>query len=144
MNNLNYDVLSNVLNFLSQNECYNFAISSKIINSILRNRGFLKTVSVNEFYPRKKEETPYILMQRMYMHINRVENLNVNYIENPISWMPSQWPKNVKFVSCSFDGNIIDPKKKVITENLYISGRYSSKVKINMEKFPNLKELILL
>ena len=74
----------------------------------------------------------------------REELVNVKYIENPISWMPSQWPKNVKFVSCSFDGNIIDPKKKVITENLYISGRYSSKVKINMEKFPNLKELILL
>ena len=143
MLNINYDILSYILDYLTEKECYNLAISSKAFNSVLRNQGFQKCVTINTRYPSESIEDAFVIMKRIVMHRRRMETLNVHCINDPVPWIP-YWSKTVKFVMCSFDKNTIDPKKKVTTEYLHIRTKLNKNdIKINYENFPNLKKILI-
>ncbi len=143
MNNLNYDVLNVIFGYISQKDCLNVSISSKNVYSIVKNQGFLKILNVNQYYPKKKFEDSFEMMKRIIMHRLSFETIYIHLINNPCPWM-FDWPKNVHFIGCYFDNGIIDPNKKVNTEYIYIRCKYNCKdIKINYDKFPRLKNVII-
>ena len=143
MNNLNYDVFCEIFNFLSQKDCLNISILSKDIYNIIKNQGFLKILYVNKNYPRNKFEDAFEITKRIMMHKSRVETLYMNMINNPCEWIIF-WPKNIYFNGCHFYKGVIDPKNKVMTEYIYIRCKYNcTNLKINYEKFPKLKKIII-
>lgn len=143
MNSLNYDVFSVIFDYLSPRECLNTSVSSKDIYSIVKNQGFLKILHVNGNYPINKFEDAFEMMKRIIMHKIRCETIYIHLINNPCPWM-FDWPKNVYFMGCDFDKGIIDPIKQVNTEYIYIRSKYNCKdLRINHEKFPRLKKVII-
>ena len=143
MNSLNYDVFSVIFDYLSQKECLNVSISSKDVHSIVKNQGFLKILHVNRNYPRIKFEDSFEMMKRIMMHKMSVQTIYIHLINNPCPWI-FYWPKNIYFIGCYFDKGIIDPNKKVDTEYIYVRCKYNCKeIKINYDKFPRLKNVIV-
>jgi hypothetical protein len=64
-------------------------------------------------------------------------------IDNPCQWM-FDWPKNVNFIGCYFEKGLVDPQKQVQTEYIYIRTKNNCQnIKINYEKFPKLKKVII-
>jgi len=145
MKNLNYDVLSYIFDFLSEKDAYHLTITSKSIYSIVKNQGFLKTISLNESYPGLNFQGGFEMMSMMYMHKRRLTTIHINLIDDPVPWMPF-WPRTVHFRGCSFYRNTIDPKKKVMTENLYIKrkwGYHKEELVVRYENFPKLKNIFI-
>lgn len=139
MDRLNYDVFSEIFNFLSNKDCYNLSISSKSVYKIIKNNGFLKVVEFNNNYPARKFSDGYDVMNGIIFHKRRVETIRINFVNDPIQWIP-YWSKRMVFNRCYF--NKVNPSKPVYTEYLYIKTDCKD-VEINYSKFPYLKELVI-
>ena len=103
----------------------------------------MKILHLNQNYPINQFEDAYKMAMRIIMHNVRVETIYIRIINDPCPWM-FHWPKNVYFIGCYFNNGIINPSKPVNTEYIHIRCKYNCKdIKINYEKFPKLKKIII-
>ena len=81
-------------------------------------------------------------MLKYHPHHASLVYISVSHISNPNVWMFGGYPKNVIFNYCNFNSLIDPPLSR--TQRMIINGvgRCTKKeIKINLKKFPKLKEL---
>lgn len=129
--NLSSDLIGVVISFLSNNNDSIFLLSTcKYFHSLTKKIGYIRKIHIN-----------YLITYTNYLYINKH---NLYFTEFTGSVDPhlylQKWSKIIKFNNCQFQ-SIIDPENVVETEELTI--RLSTEVKINWNKFKNLKMIYL-
>lgn len=139
METLNYDVFSVILDFLNIHESYNISVVNKhVFNNIIKNNGYLKTLVFNNNYPLKYQDG-FDVMKSIIMHRRRVKTIVINFVNDPIHWIP-YWSETMIFNRCNLYS--INPRKKVNTKYLYIKND-GREVNINHDKFPYLEKIVI-
>ena len=133
-----YDfLLMNIMEYIPDNrDSYYFAISCKYFYKLFKKEGFLKSYNISSVNTLGRDMVKY------HPHHVSLIYISVSHISNPNVWMFGSYPKNVIFNYCNFN-SVVDPPLSR-TEHLIINGvgRYAKKeIKINLKKFPKLKEL---
>ena len=130
-------LLTNIMEFIPDNKnSYYFAVSSKYFYELFKKRGFLKSYNISSVNNLGRD------MLKYHPHHASLVYISVSHISNPNVWMFGGYPKNVIFNYCNFNSLIDPPLSR--TQRMIINGvgRCTKKeIKINLKKFPKLKEL---
>lgn len=131
-----YELINLIVSYLDNNASSSMFLSSKYINTTLKDYGFMKELYVNKNFV--DNDDMFVFFKRFRAHINTVRFLSLSFITDPHYWIP-KWCKTMYFRRCNFT-SVIDPRNIVPTEHLTIESTYS-KIIINLKKFPELRTL---
>jgi len=137
INDLDDFLLTNIMEFIPDNRSsYYFAVSSKYFYELFKKRGFMKSYNITSVGTLGRD------MFKYHPHNASLVYISISYILNPNVWMSGAYPKTVIFNYCSFNSLIDPPSSR--TQRMIINGvgKFAKKeIKINLKKFPKLKEL---
>ena len=132
--NLHEDLLRQIMGYLKTKDNVNFANSCKYINNI----SYLKFLTMNSYTDQ------FIFALNFCKHNNTLNKVTIyKNILNPQYYMPSKWPKSV-LIYYSKILDVLSPNADK-TENLkiYTTSTLGRIIKINWNKFKNLKNLYI-
>lgn len=126
-----------IFEYLTSSCAYRLSTCSKYIYECTKKRGFAKLIKYD--YPQCDYN---VFMKRYIRHHAAVDTFILRHTNNPFYWLP-KWTKQIHFEYCRIK-DAINPKTVVETEVITIlSVVYDWEIKIQWEKFPNLKKLVV-
>jgi hypothetical protein len=142
INNLYDDILIYISSYLDDKENLNLIQTCKYFKNLFNKVGFLKFLKCEG----DKHQSIYNFMITYFKHIRTVDYIYISHIDTPQYWINNKWCKIVHLYNCYLEDKI-DPLNICNTEQLIIQNIYPSKwknkLKINWNKFPNLRILQL-
>jgi hypothetical protein len=138
MNQIHEDLICYIMDYLSSSCAYKLSMCSKYLYECTKRRGFAKMITYD--YPLCDYN---IFMKRYIRHHGAVQTFVVRNTNNPFYWLP-KWTRRIHFEYCKIK-DAINPKYAAVeTEEITIlSVIYDWEIKINWDKFPNLKKLVV-
>jgi hypothetical protein len=138
--------LIEVMYYLNNKDSCNFISTCKQLKNFFYKFGYIKDISLKPLLKPNLYDFFLICAQ----NINTLRSIYVSNINNPHLWIPSKWPKIVRFYYCNITDKIDPPishtQEILIIQHEIINNVRSEKqlnLKINWKKFPKLKKLTL-
>ena len=131
------DLLLNIFKFLMHNnDMIALRCCCQETKKITDVHGYIRTITFGM-------HTNFMNFLQLYdTSVNSIYKLTMEYMNDPIIWIPSKWPRNMIFTNCTMGNKLIDPPKSK-TEILQIIDNWPSILQINWKKLPQLKELYI-
>lgn len=129
--------LNLITEYLQPFEKFNFFSTCKNINDEMRDFKYILQLNIN--YNNNFDFEKFIYM---YSSHHKLKIFNIYRMHDPDAWLYVPWVKRVYMHYCKLR-SLINPPLSLQTETLHIYNSKESKIKINWNKFPNLKSLYI-
>lgn len=136
MFNIPIEIWNFIFSFLYKGfDLQNARSSCKFFKKICDKNGYIK-FELKDGFSKKR----YF---NLFEKADELKELRVVGIKNPWHWVSFPWPERVSLVDCEITEDI-DPPISKRTKYLHVDSEAPGRIKINWEKFPNLKRYSML
>ena len=136
MFNLPYELILEIWGYVSGNsDMVALRLCNKYAKETGDKYGYIKHLELSM-------DAHYMNLVKIWNGLNlmALQSLSVRGFRSPANWIPFSWPKQVSFVNCPMGANILSPPS-YNTTNLSISDSGIGILKVDWNKFPNLRKL---
>ena len=139
--------LIEIVSYLNNKDSYYFISTCKELKNFFYKYGYIKEITLKPLYKHNLYDFFIICAQ----NVRTLTSIYASNTNNPHAWIPSKWPKIVRFYYCNITDKIDPPVSDTeeiliiqheIINNISIDEKKIS-LKINWKKFPKLKKLTL-